>query len=63
MIPDPNFEPTLSITRAGEVLGMSPDASWRAAKDGFIAPLVQVSKHRKRVVTKPFLERLGLLEE
>ena len=60
-LPSPDEEPTISIVRAGELLGLSPDGSWRAARDGFIRPLIRTSARTKRVLTRPFLEQLGAL--
>lgn len=49
---------TVTITRAGAFIGLSPATSYRAANDGSL-PTIQVGKHR-RVPTPLLLQLLGL---
>ena len=58
-LPDPNTEPTISIPRAGRILGMSRNAAYAAARDGRF-PTVAISRTRVVVVTAEFLERYRL---
>ena len=58
-LPDPNTEPTISIPRAGRILGMSRNASYAAARDGRL-PTVAISPSRLVVVTAEFLEKYRL---
>ena len=58
-LPDPNTEPTISIPRAGRILGMSRNTSYAAARDGRL-PTVAISPSRLVVVTAEFLEQYRL---
>ncbi len=58
-LPDPNLEPTISVPRAGRILGMSRNAAYAAAKSGRI-PTVAISPHRRMVVTALFLDAYRL---
>lgn len=58
-LPDPNLEPTISIVRAGRILGMGREASYSAARDGRL-PTVPLSPSRRVVVTAEFLEKFRL---
>jgi hypothetical protein len=58
-LPDPNREPTISIPRAGRILGMSRNAAYAAARDGRL-PTVAISPSRLVVVTAEFLEKFRL---
>lgn len=57
-IPDPLTEPTVTVPRAGALLGMKRDQSYRAAALGTI-PTIQLSERRKVVPTLPLLRMLG----
>ena len=58
-LPDPNLEPTITITRAGLILGMGRTTAYAAARDGRF-PTIAISPGRIVVVTADFLERYGL---
>lgn len=58
-IPDPNVEPTITIPRAGRILGMSRNAAYAAARDGRL-PTIEISPTRRVVLTADFLERYRL---
>lgn len=58
-IPDPNTEPTISIPRAGQILGMGRSSAYAAARDGRL-PIITLSRTRFMVNTAEFLERYGL---
>ena len=58
-IPDPNQEPTITVPRAGRILGMSRNAAYAAAKDGRF-PIIAISPNRMVVLTAEFLERYRL---
>jgi hypothetical protein len=58
-LPDPNTEPTISVPRAGRILGMSRNAAYAAARDGRL-PTVPISPSRLVVVTAEFLEKYRL---
>lgn len=58
-LPDPNLEPTITVPRAGRILGMSRNAAYAAARDGRL-PTVAISPTRFVVVTAEFLERYRL---
>ncbi|MBL8929328.1 MAG: hypothetical protein JNL54_04315 [Kineosporiaceae bacterium] len=58
-LPDPIQEPTISVVRAGRILGMSKNAAYAAARDGRF-PTVWISPHRRVVPTAVFLERYRL---
>lgn len=58
-IPDPNVEPTITIPRAGRILGMSRNAAYAAARDGRF-PTIELSATRRVVLTADFLERYRL---
>jgi hypothetical protein len=58
-LPDPNTEPTISIPRAGRILGMSRNAAYAAARDGRL-PTVAISASRLVVITAEFLEKYRL---
>lgn len=58
-LPDPNLEPTITVPRAGRILGMSRNAAYAAARDGRL-PTVAISPTRVVVVTAEFLERYRL---
>ena len=58
-LPDPAAEPTITIPRAGRILGMSRNAAYAAARDGRL-PTVAISGSRHVVVTAEFLERYRL---
>jgi hypothetical protein len=58
-LPDPNLEPTISVVRAGRILGMSRNSAYAAARDGRL-PTVAISASRRVVVTAEFLERYRL---
>ena len=59
VVPDPDLEPTITITRAGRILGMSRNAAYAAARDGRF-PTVQISPARRVVLTGEFLHRYRL---
>jgi hypothetical protein len=61
-IPDPNTEPTITIPRAGRILGMSRNAAYAAAKDGRL-PVISISRTRMVVHTDDFLTMYGLKKE
>jgi excisionase family DNA binding protein len=56
-LPDPDQEPTISVERAGEVLGLSRGSSYRAVGRGEIPSL----RFGKRLVV-PTVQLLKLLE-
>ena len=58
-IPDPNTEPTITVPRAGRILGMSRNAAYAAAKDGRL-PVIAISQTRRVVITADFLAKYGL---
>jgi len=58
-VPDPNLEPTITITRAGRILGMGRTAAYAAARDGRF-PTIAISPNRVVINTAEFLERYGL---
>ena len=58
-IPDPNVEPTISIPRAGLILGMCRSSAYAAARDGRL-PIIRLSPNRYVVNTAEFLELYGL---
>lgn len=58
-IPDPNTEPTITVPRAGRILGMGRSAAYAAAKDGRL-PIVAISPNRNVVLTADFLAQYGL---
>ena len=58
-IPDPNVEPTITIPRAGRILGMSRNAAYAAARDGWF-PTVPISPSRRVVLTADFPEQYRL---
>jgi len=58
-LPDPNLEPTISVPRAGRILGMSRNAAYAAAKDGRL-PTIAISPSRVVVVTAEFLDKYRL---
>lgn len=47
----------LSIEKAGEVLGLSRSAAYRAAREGYL-PTVRISKERVRVPKRQLIELL-----
>ena len=61
-IPDPNQEPTITVPRAGRILGMSRNAAYAAAKDGRL-PVIAISRNRVVVITADFLAMYGLKRE
>jgi hypothetical protein len=61
-IPDPNQEPTITVPRAGRILGMSRNAAYAAAKDGRL-PVIAISRNRVVVITADFLAMYGLRRE
>jgi hypothetical protein len=58
-LPDPEREPTISVIRAGQILGMSRNTAYAAAKDGRL-PTVAISANRVVVLTAEFLSRYRL---
>jgi hypothetical protein len=58
-LPDPQREPTISVLRAGQILGMSRNTAYAAAKDGRL-PTVAISANRVVVLTAEFLTRYRL---
>jgi predicted DNA-binding transcriptional regulator AlpA len=58
-LPDPAAEPTITIPRAGRILGMSRNAAYAAARDGRF-PVIAISPNRSVVLTGEFLERYRL---
>jgi hypothetical protein len=58
-LPDPNLEPTITVPRAGRILGMSRNAAYAAARDGRL-PTVAISPTRVVVITAEFLEKYRL---
>ena len=58
-LPDPNREPTITVPRAGRILGMSRNAAYAAAKDGRF-PTIAISPSRRVVLTAEFLEQYRL---
>ena len=58
-VPDPNKEPTITIPRAGRILGMSSNSAYKAARDGRL-PVVRISAARSVVRSADFLELYGL---
>lgn len=58
-LPDPDAEPTISVPRAGRILGMSKNAAYAAARDGRF-PTVAISPYRRVVLTAQFLEQYRL---
>lgn len=63
VLPDPETEPTITVTRAARILGVSSATAYNAVERGDI-PSVQVVGHRTRVVvpTALLLEQYGLTE-
>jgi hypothetical protein len=61
-IPDPTQEPTITVPRAGRILGMSRNAAYAAAKDGRL-PVIAISRNRVVVITADFLAMYGLRRE
>lgn len=57
-LPDPRLEPTLSIVRAGRLLGVSRNTAYEAARSGQI-PTIPVGR-RRLVPTVKLLELLGV---
>jgi hypothetical protein len=59
-IPDPVKEPTVSIVKAGELLGIGRTVAYQAAQeDRFPVPILRVGS-QWRVPTAPLLQALGL---
>ena len=58
-LPDPEREPTISVVRAGQILGMSRNTAYAAAKDGRL-PTVPISANRVVVLTAEFLAQYRL---
>ena len=58
-LPDPEREPTISVIRAGQILGMSRNAAYAAAKDGRF-PTIAISPSRVVVLTSEFLDKYRL---
>ena len=58
-LPDPEREPTISVIRAGQILGMSRNAAYAAAKDGRF-PTIAISQSRVVVLTCEFLDKYRL---
>lgn len=58
-LPDPDIEPTITVPRAGRILGMSRNAAYAAAKDGRL-PVIAISRNRVVVNTADFLAKYGL---
>ena len=57
MLPDPQMEPTVSVERAGEVMGIARGSAYQAVKNGEI-PVIRVGR-RLLVPTAALLELLG----
>ncbi len=57
-IPDPQHEPTISVQRAGALVGLAKDASYAAVKRGEI-PSLRFG-HKLVVPTAKLLDMLGL---
>lgn len=57
--PDPAKQPTLTIPEAGLLLGLDRNASYRAARNGYL-PVLQVSARRFVVPTARLLALLGI---
>lgn len=58
-LPDPEREPTISVIRAGQILGMSRNTAYAAARDGRL-PTVAISANRVVVLTAEFLAKYRL---
>ena len=59
-LPDPEREPTISVIRAGQILGMSRNTAYAAARDGRL-PTVAISASRVVVLTAEFLAKYRLV--
>ena len=60
-LPDPNDEPTISVERAGELLGISRGLAYAQARGGEI-PTIRLGK-RLVVPTAALLRLLGVTEQ
>ncbi len=58
-LPDPDHEPTITIQRAGSILGIGRSSAYKAAREGRL-PLIHVSASRRVVNTAEFLDLYGL---
>jgi len=61
-VPDAVAEPTITIQRAGLILGIGKTTAYKIAREGRL-PLIEVSAGRFKVHTRQFLERYGLGED
>jgi excisionase family DNA binding protein len=60
MLPDPAKEPTITVPRSGDVIGISRRAAYAAVERGEI-PSIRVGRC-VRVPTAKFLRAFGLVE-
>lgn len=58
-LPDPHLEPTITVSRAGAVLGISRAQAYRLARTGKI-PTIHLGLTRIVVPTARFIAELGL---
>jgi excisionase family DNA binding protein len=61
VLPDPTKEPTISVDRAGELLGVSRGSAYEAVRRGEV-PSIRIG-HRVVVPTAALLKLLGLASE
>ena len=58
VLPDPAVEPTITVERAGQLLGVGRALAYRLAASGDL-PVIRLGS-RLRVPTQPLLDLLGL---
>jgi excisionase family DNA binding protein len=58
-LPDPTKEPTISVERAGQLLGISRGSAYQAARRGEI-PAIRIGRRRVVVPTASLLRLLGV---
>jgi excisionase family DNA binding protein len=61
VLPDPIAEPTISVERAGRLMGVSRNSAYEAARTGEL-PVLRVGR-RLLVPTAKFLALLGISEQ
>ncbi len=58
-VPDAAKEPTITIQRAGAILGLGKTTAYKIAREGRL-PLIEVSASRFMVHTRRFLQDYGV---
>jgi hypothetical protein len=59
LLPDPATEPTISVERAGQLLGIARGSAYAAARAGQI-PTIRIGKRRVVVPSAALLRLLGV---